>query len=313
VSCREPFLSVLFRKVLLLTFLLLCYYSAPLIAQEGEKKYSVQQDLFLPPVYYIGDEVELRLILSLSTSAPLSVPESLPSTRYIHIRQMLLSDQENNGVEVRVRFVSFKTGSSELPPVDLGGVLLKGISINTTSLLKGEELDKDFRDLKGQLFIPGTALGTTLIISALIGVPLLVIVGGARIRKEVRRFLLHRRRRQPYRRLLSALAILEGEEMEHRDFYIRLTRMVRHYLNSRTGTDYLTRTINEIKWEKQAETGEENPIEQYFLPLLEYGDLIKFGEYKASMERRREDLSMVRKASETLEELLEKEAAENEL
>lgn len=101
--------------------------------------------------------------------------------------------------------------------------------------------------------------------------------------------------------------------MGHRDFYIRLTRMVRHYLNSRTGTDYLTRTIKEIKWEEQPETGEEKPIEEHFLPLLEYGDLIKFGEYKASMQRRWEDLSTVRKASETLEELLEKEVKEDEL
>jgi hypothetical protein len=136
----------------------------------------VSQVVFLPQTYYIGDRVEARVVLRDVSVEEITIPDQLPTTPAVTI-DSVSTVQRADGVEVRFVFQPFFTGTRELPPIDLDGVTVSGVSAFVTSVAgPGEELE--LVSVRDQLILPGTQLQLAFAMAALIGVPTVVIVAG---------------------------------------------------------------------------------------------------------------------------------------
>jgi hypothetical protein len=284
------------RKYLLFALL----FIIPFVINSQES-YTVTRSVFLPPVYYVGDRVELRVSVQLKAPGevqeeevlmPGILPvESIPDVGWgtIHSIEVLGSGDNR---EIRVSFTPFVTGTLSLPEMVIGN-----FTLNKEKIYVGSLLDEGYSvpaDLQRQILLPATRLIIGLILTAIVGIPLLVL-GFTRWWKARLLNLLRRyKENRPYKRMQRVLRQLRTEisVITGRDFYILLLEELRSYMTSRFGADYMTATSREISG-RLKRIIKDPEKRQLVLDVFSFGDLVKFGGVHASIDRKRDDLEEV--------------------
>jgi len=286
------------KKICLL--LILLFFFSPLWAQSAE--YKINNTMFLPPQFYVGDTVELRIHFTVSEDKELSLPAAMPELSWITIKGMEL--QKVRGFyELRVVFSSFQPGTRAFPSLDLGSVVIEGIRIHTTSVL--QEGEEPFAQAFNPVNLPGTRLllgfGSALL---LFGPLILVIFGGKTLRILRDKFQLKQRRR-PYRRFLKRMTELGNRmnKIERDEFYTILAREFRTYISQRLKKNFIPETTRETKKLLYKEFPSAGFLEPLF-SILEYGDRIRFGDKATKRERKDPDLITYKKTVEQIEETI---------
>lgn len=244
--------------------------------------------LFLPPEYYVGDTVEMRVELEAPPELLVDAPAALPQADWILFRGAEVVEQDG-GYQLRIFFSPFAPGTRTLPEIAFGNFSLQGLKIHTATILEEEE--GDIADLRDQLYLPGTISLLVLTVVLLFTGPLALIAASGYIRGKIRSFSLYWTRRRPYWRLKRDLKELGSQALllPDRDFYYRLSDAVRTYISRRTGGDCISTTIHEIRVMMQRFFPEGDTALR-LIHFLEYADMIKFAGIEAGEDTKGDDL-----------------------
>ena len=294
---RRP-LTGLWRLPILLT-LVLDVLLAPVPALFAQSVPRIESVHFLPPEYYVGDTVELRILVEATPGVDLRAPAALPEADWLILRNARV-DEEGEFVELRLFFSSFAPGTRTLPEIAFGDFILRGMKIHTASILEGN--DGEIADLQGQLYLPGTLPLLALMLGLIFTGPLLLFAASGFLRRRFRSLSLFLTRRRPYRRLKRDLKELGTQAllMSDRDFYYRLSDAVRSYISRRTGGDCITTTIREIRGmlESIFPAGD---TAMRLIHFLEYADTIKFAGREAGESKKGDDLLRIGELAASME------------
>jgi hypothetical protein len=286
------------KTCLLVSFLLCCALGTG--AQAGLEPYTVRESVFLPPQFYVGDRVELRLRLQVADGLRLEPVELETEKEWLSVEEVRVQPRGSGEAEVRIFFVSFQPGTTRLPRLRLGDVVLADIGITTLSALKDRDASR-LRGPRGQLALPGTYLKLAALGLAAIIVPALLLLLWRRLSRAVRELYALRRRRRPY---LEAKKELKGlqqnlSRLESRSFFIRVSRLLKAYLGRRLEVPVLARTTREL-----AAAPPPLPAADWeeVLGILELSDLAKFSERSSPGEEMAATLARIGGLIERLEE-----------
>ena len=254
---------------------------------------------FLPPEYFVGDTVELRVVID-PGGVPVLPPAALPRADWMIFREALV-DNTGDLLELRLFFSSYAPGTRTLPDVNFRGYTLKGMKIHTSSILEDDK-SGDIAELRGQLYLPGTVLLIFVTAFLIFAGPIIVITSAGFVRRQARNAVLNLSRRRPYWRLRRDLKELSSQTlvMPDRDFYYALSDSLRSYISRRTGIDCITTTIHEIRLVMQ-DIFPAGDAAMRMVHFLEYADTIKFAGREAGATRKGDDLIRLRALSSELE------------
>ncbi len=264
-----------------------------------QDRYTIGRTVFLPPVYYVGDELELRIEVQSEEELTLSEPSELPSVEWGEIRDIRVLERGSEK-SVRIILVSFVPGVHVLPAVDLGDVILSDIEINTSSILDDNDRQPD--QAKGQLLLPGTRFYIGLTVAVIFVLPLFFFLFFKWGREKIALIIKKYKDRQPARNLTKVLQQLneEAADFDGRDFYILLLDEIRVYLTKKMKVDCLSATSGELGHLLSAAVPEEKQ-QTAIIKIFKQGDLVKFGNTASSLHERRNHISSTFKIIEFLE------------
>jgi len=231
----------------LLVCFALCFAPVSATLWADETPSPVTETVFVPPVFYVGDQVEARLTLLLPESKSLQPPLSLPAQSWVLIRDVQVR-HDPPFERVTVKFVPFAPGVKTLPPLVLGDLTLAGVKISTNSLLD-KEAPSELQPPRDQLLLPHTELMVFLSFLFLIVFPLvllrflkpLIVVLRAFLKRSDRHKAWHQLNKE-LKRLQSRALALSGPE-----FYTAFSHLLRSYLGGRFERDFGTLTAWEVR------------------------------------------------------------------
>jgi hypothetical protein len=288
-------------RALALAVFLLFLAAWPVFAQAV-----LMESIFLPPRFFVGDRVELRLTYDVPAGVAVEPPAQLPAHAWIEFHNIEVQDRRsaNGSGEVRVRifFTPFSSGDTVLPPLPLGDLDTGELLVTTQSVLQLEH-DETLRGPRRQLNLPLTWLRLLVLVVVGIGAPAVVffllrygIQGFVRIREA-------RIRRLPYLHVRKSLNQLAAgrSSMEGKSFFILLSLTIRSYLSERLSRPLMSVTTGEIKKELGV-AGLEESVSLRIHEVLKAADLIKFSGKRADRREMERSLKAVDRIVEQVEE-----------
>ncbi len=270
-----------------------------LTAASADTGIQVEDTVFIPKEFYVGDKVELRIKLDVENNFKLQLPGTLPSSPWIEINSLEIF--ENNTVpELRIVFTSFIPGTRSFPTLFLGDIVLNSVKIHTSSLI--ESRDAEFSGIEDQLLLPGTKLGLGVIVGALFIGPMLIILLLGPFRKNIAKIIKNSISRSPINRLNKILNELTDQKngISCRRFYIRLSAAVREYLSKRSDTDFITLTTSDIEIALIKVLGHRE-FSTMLYDMMKLSDAIKFGKVTTDDQKKLKDIDLVRNISKFFE------------
>jgi hypothetical protein len=253
---------------------------------------AISQVLFLPQTFFVGDVVEARVVVRSTDNLDLVVPAELPDTDWVDFRSIAVV-QRADGYEVRMSFQPFFVGTRQLPPVDLGSMVVDGVSVVVSSMR--EEGDLELAPVRDQLLLPGTQILLAAIVVALVGIPASVMFTGGWLRRGFRRLRDRYRENRPFRTVQKRLKALENDmhELDGRQYYIRLLDILRSYLGTRFSAEIRSATTGELPL-VLARAGVRDEEAARLVALYRFGDLVKFASQRVTVEDRERHLEEAR-------------------
>ncbi len=290
------------RAVVLLSALI-AVASAGVSAQEDLR---VMQTVTLPRTVYVGDRAELRVGLRVAESLSLSEPDSLPPTSHTEFHDLRLTPRGGE-YELRLVLTPYQPGTLTLPPIELGDVVVRELSLHVSSVLEGGETEPS--PPHGQAALPYTRVMIGGLAGLLLGVPI-VILGLARWgRERLERLMSGYRRRRPYRRFLKALRTLENriDELDARSFYIELLQELRRYFSHKLDRDLMAATSSEVGSYLRHIVPDLDD-RKTVVDLFRTGDLVKFAAQHSRLGERRGHIEELRRILDRVEHAARREA-----
>lgn len=266
----------------------------------AEKNYSSEKVVFLPQEFYVGDLVEMRVVITPEPGFEVLRPEQFPDSYWVRIENTEVIEQ-NGEYELRVFLRPYAPGIRTLPGIQFGDILLRDVRIQTGSVLADEALP--LSPPAEQLLLPGSKYYIALIVGLVFLLPIFFIFFWSKLRHGFRAYVLESRRRKPYRRLMKILKELQDGlgETKGREFYTMLVSEVKIYLSARGSIDYVSATAREAAAMIISDFSDvEYTVE--LISLLRFADEVKFGGRRVMTHRKEEDLILVAKASSEIEE-----------
>lgn len=246
---------------------------------------------FFPPLFFVGDLVELRIDIEFESSMHVEIPPILPDSDWIEIHDISI-EAVDYGVNVVIVFSSYAPGTQNLPSMKLGSLTLSDIEIPTGSILS--RTHGGVRLLREQKMLPGTRLEMASVLSLMAITPFLAY-GLFRILrrwwKKCHDSFLYKRPLRRIRRLSKRLRANIGS-VRAAEWYYELSNGLRSYLSYRLGWDCMSATTAEIALMKDVHEGPR----QQFLEVLKEGDLVKFAGRQADAESLGRSLDMLNAA-----------------
>lgn len=267
---------------------------------------SLMEAVFLPPRFFVGDRVELRLTYDLSAAVAVEPPVQWPVHAWIEFHDIEVQDRRPPGgsgeVLVRIFFTSFYSGETVLPPLRLGDLNTGELLVKTRSALQLEQADA-LRGPRRQLNLPLTWLRLLTFLALGVGVPLLLYF---LLRYGIRGFIRIREariRRLPYLHARKSLNQLAGgrTSMEGKAFFILLSLAIRRYLSERLSMPLMSATTGEIAGSLKA-AGLEESVSERIHEMLKAADLIKFSGKRANKREMERSLKTAGSIVEQVEE-----------
>jgi hypothetical protein len=288
-------------RALALAVFLLFLAAWPVFAQAV-----LMESIFLPPRFFVGDRVELRLTYDVPAGLAVEPPAQLPAHAWIEFHNIEVQDRRSadgsGEVRVRIFFTPFSSGDTVLPPLPLGDLDTGELLVTTQSVLQLEH-DETLRGPRRQLNLPLTWLRLLVLVVVGIGAPAVVffllrygIQGFVRIREA-------RIRRLPYLHVRKSLNQLAAgrSSMEGKSFFILLSLTIRSYLSERLSRPLMSVTTGEIKKELGV-AGLEESVSLRIHEVLKAADLIKFSGKRADRREMERSLKAVDRIVEQVEE-----------
>ena len=272
----------------------------------GFSQVSLSESIFLPPRFFVGDRVELRLKYDTPADLVVRQAELLPEHPWIEFQTIEVQDRRASGrsgeVVVRIFFIPFQPGESLIPAFRLGDLGIGEISVTTQSALEAEQTPH-LRGPRTQLNLPLTWLKLLILAAAGIGAPAGMVFllrygvrGIARIREARIRRLPYLHARKNLNRLTAQLSSIEGKS-----FFILLSLAVRRYLTERLSAPLMSAATGEILKELNR-AGLEEDLSQRIHEVLKAGDLIKFSGKRSNKREMQQNLKAVDSLVEQIEE-----------
>ncbi|HQH79619.1 MAG TPA: hypothetical protein PK535_11675 [Synergistaceae bacterium] len=250
----------------------------------AQARFTVESSQFIPQSYYVGDRVELRVLVRGEGYLRAEALREIPAFPWGEIHGGRILPQEDK-FEIRITFTAYQTGTQTLPPLQFGDATLDGLKVHIRSLVDEGRMTP--AQPRGQLLLPSTRLYIGLVTGGFLALPLLGAFLMVWVRPRAIRLAARYRERRPYRRFRRDLQALAGRMplLDARSFYIALLDLVRGFLSRRCGVDcaaFTTRELGEL-FDRRLGAGREGDD---LLRLFVFGDLVKFGGGGASLEKR---------------------------
>lgn len=201
---------------------------------------TVEQLIFEPPRFYVGDRVTARVVVR--SSRQLTAPAAVAPGEWVVVHGVDTVPRSDGRWEVRVGFSSYRPGVITLPPIDVGAFRLENIRVQAAALLSGERAAAaTLRPPRPQLLLPGTRGALLTAAAAVLTVPHLLVSAGLVLARRVRRWRRDQARGLPRARLERAVRRLQASSprsiaavAETVSFYAQLAHLIRDYLAART-------------------------------------------------------------------------------
>jgi hypothetical protein len=265
-----------------------------------------------PDPSHVGDLLTVEVAVGYPAGVAVNLPHGLELPPF-HVVGVEESTPESTGTGLRkvfrVQLQHFAPGELKVPQIPLTWVSAGG-EVHTTSVtgptvhveaLLANEADPTRRpdDPPVSLAYPNTWIEPAVVAS------LAAVVVALFAAWQVRRWRERRRRVVPpppvpaHVSALEALALLEGEDLpgrgRYQDFYLRLTEIVRVYLEARFGVEALDRTTDELRRELLRHEERIAPLRSSELVrFLQQADLVKFARRDATGDDAASGLEFVR-------------------
>jgi hypothetical protein len=127
-----------------------------------------------PRDFYVGDLVTLNVHVEPPLAGELLPPETLPEEDWIEIKSIILIQNGQDEVVIRIVFTSFAPGLRLLPEIKLGSHILKDVRIQTLSIL--DDTNSELQGLAPQATPKGTTLFVVLSLLSLVFGPYFLIL-----------------------------------------------------------------------------------------------------------------------------------------
>ncbi|HAK44461.1 MAG TPA: hypothetical protein DCO79_00855 [Spirochaeta sp.] len=283
------------KKLPLLIILII--FVSPVFAQ---KNYTSDKVVFLPQEFYVGDLVEMRVVITPDPGVTVIRPERFPDSYWVKIENAEVNVLDGE-YELRIFLRPYAPGIRTLPGIQFGDVLLRDIRIQTVSMLADEALP--LSPPAGQILLPGTRYYIALIVGVVFLLPVFFIFFWTKLRNNIHAYVIERRRRRPYRRLLRVLKELQDSmhELKGREFYTKLIDELRQYLTARGSIDYESATVREASAMIDSDFSGSSASKE-LASLLRFADEVKFGGRRVMIRRREEDLVLLTETASEIEE-----------
>jgi hypothetical protein len=264
--------------------------AVPLSAQSQA---DLLESVLLPPRFFVGDPVELRLRLQVPAGLRVAAPSAraLPAAQPspgpefsgplpVEVTRVDVSDRRPEGrageVQVRVFFTSFTPGQGRLPAFACGDLRVPAQEFTTASV-REREPEPRFRSLRGQLLLPRTGLRLAVVAVVLLGTPAGLAFAGLWAVRMVLTLAERRRRRRPARRARAALRRVEQglQKTEAKALFVDLSQILKRYLAERLEVPAISSTTAEIEG-LLAPAGVPEPLQRQVREVLSTADRAKF-------------------------------------
>ena len=265
----------------------------------AEHEYTIKRIIFLPPTFYVGDRVELRVNLEAAPGKQIDQPTGLPELSWIHFDDIALK-VEGQKAELRVRFSTFYPGTRALPDLKLGDITLSGIKIHTDSVITPE--NNTLAPPRRQLLLPGTMFYIAAFFALVILLPVVIIPLFRRFHSFILSLLNRQREGRIYKRFQKEIRNIENkiDSVDSRTFYIRLIECLRQYLSGRTGRDFITTTSRESR-EILGKTFGDSSLNNLVAAIFSSGDVAKFSGSSVRKKQKLQELSKAFQAASRIE------------
>ena len=259
----------------------------------GAQEYTITESFFLPPVYFVGDQVEMRLVVRSRFADQMTIPPELPQPSWGRLEDIRIIERGLDR-ELRIRFVPFEPGTKTLPALNLGPLVVDGLTVFVTSIL-ANRTDRDLlAPIQGQMLLPGTQGLIILVLASLFLLPL-AVVGFVKIfRAVLSKVILYYREGRPFRRLSKVLRTLKSsaDVLTGREFYITLLSEIREYFSLRfsiSAQSLTTRELQEVFTRFVSQKDEQESLHKLFV----HGDQVKFANLPSTITGRMNHLEQV--------------------
>ncbi len=282
------------KRLILVFFCLISVFSV-----SAQKNYTSEKIVFLPQVFYVGDLVEMRVVIVPDKRVTVSRPESFPDSYWVRIENAEVVE-DNGKYELRIFLRSFAPGIRALPAIKFGDVVLRDIRIQTASVLEQNPLP--LAPPAQQILLPGTKYYIALFTGLVFLLPVFFIFFWTKLKTRIRNYVDEQKRKKPYRRFQRVLKELKDAlaDQSSREFYTILIDELRIYLSSRGSIDYVSATVKEssrvIRFDFRGIRDREALIK-----LLLRADEVKFGHRDVLEITREADLVKIIKIVEEIE------------
>lgn len=268
----------------------------------AEKNYTNEKVVFLPQDFYVGDLVEMRVVVKPAPGFEILKPERFPDSYWLEIENTEVIELDGK-YEIRVFIRSYAPGIRTLPSLQFGDVLLRDLRIQTKSVL--DEDPSGLSPPAGQMLLPGTNYYIAILTGLVFILPVFVIIFWGRLKLAVHSYFYSRTRKRPYKKLVKALGELESDmkNIKGKVFYTDLVDAVRIYFTARGSLDYISATMREGVRGIAADFGEIEGVER-LIELFKFADEVKFGDRRVLIRKREEHLELVTASVVEIEKLL---------
>ncbi|NNM67518.1 MAG: hypothetical protein HKM06_05880 [Spirochaetales bacterium] len=267
-------------------------------ADSPKGKFSIVQAVSVPPVATVGEPVELHLTLLPQKGIQIVKSQDAANEPWVKIQNVEVVHTPPY-VQVLVRYVSFAPGNKTLPPIPLGDIVLKGLSIQTASVLNPQNLPH-LAPPRSPLALPQTGLFLFLTLAALLVLPFLIWYLSVFATSLMKRLKKARARKKPYRILLKQTRALSQNAagMRGPEFYSDFSILLRTYLTGRFGLDFIAATAPEFSFLLRSLPGNWSAD---WVRLIRRADNVRFDQQEPPLAERLEDLQALKTQAGYLE------------
>ena len=287
------------RRVLLGALVLGASLSAvPFVA--AQQSAAITESVLVPPVFTVGDPVEMRVTVVVPEGRELRPIQTLPAQDWLVFRDVQIRN-DPPFYHVTIKFVPFAPGEKVLPALAFGDVTLDALRIVTSSVLEKTGNPSTLSPPRDQLALPHTELTLFILFLLLIVLPVAAwrFARPALVLARAVWKLVNRRR--PYHRLLKDLKKMQARlaGLGGPEFHTQLLVLVRTYLSSHFGRDFSSLTASEVgRVLEPLAPG----LSAQWARLIHKADVVRFDSREPVDAERQDDLEAARAAAKDLED-----------
>ncbi|MEI8095592.1 MAG: hypothetical protein WCG80_15385 [Spirochaetales bacterium] len=266
-----------------------------------QKDITITETVLVPPVFSVGDPVEMRVTLVLPEGVELRPIQTLPTQSWLVFQDVKIRP-DPPFQHVTIKFVSFAPGEKLLPALELGDVKLDSLQITTASVLAKESsaTAAGLSPPRDQLPLPHTEIILLTLFLILVVLPVLIWRFLQPALALLALLWKHLDRHRPYHRLLRESRKLQAKVSgtSGPEFYTQFLLLARAYLSGRFDRDFSSYTATEFA----SVLGSASPTAALnWTRMLHKADVVRFDSRNPDDVERLDDLELLRNEARLLE------------